>query len=132
MNTENCETTNCCTPTNTEAASPAEVKWTKPHYRADKDGNSYKVRVFMPGVAKSGVGVSIEKETLTIEGVRSDAVDESWKPVIEEISRDNYQLKLHLQVDVDVDKIVAKIDDGVLNLTLPIAEAAQPKVVTVA
>jgi HSP20 family protein len=129
MSTESCENTNCCTPAT--AVAPAEAKWTKPHYRAEKDGNAYKVRVFLPGVAKSGVSVSLDKDTLTIEGVRSDTVEESWTPVFEEIKRDGYRLQLHLEVDIEEEKIEATVDDGVLNLTLPIAEAAKPKVIAV-
>ena len=117
--------------TSESCATACETNWVKPHYRAEKEEHSFNVRVFMPGVTKTGVNVSIEKDTLHIEGVRSDTVDESWKPVFQEINRDGFRLQLHLSVDIDADKIEATVHDGVLNLKLPIAEAAKPRTILV-
>lgn len=126
MNTEalqKCDSETCGTAT--------EANWVKPHYRAEKEEHSFNVRVFMPGVTKSGVNVSLEKDVLKVEGVRSDSVDENWKPVFQEINREGYRLQLHLSVDIDADKIEATVKDGVLNLKLPIAEEAKPKTILV-
>jgi len=108
-----------------------ENSWVKPVYRAEKSEHNYSVRVFMPGVTKSGVNVSLEKDVLTVEGVRSDTVEESWQPVFQEIDRDSYRLQLNLNVDIDAEKIEANVTDGVLTLTLPVAEEAKPKSILV-
>ena len=113
------------------ANAASEATWVKPSYRAEKVDATYRVRIFMPGVTRTGVNVSVEKDVLTIEGIRSDSVDESWKPVFQEIRSDGYRLQLHLNVDIDADKIEATVRDGVLNLVLPIAEAAKPRTITV-
>ncbi len=54
-----------------------------------------------------------------------------WKPLYRELSDVNYQLKLKLNVPVEDSKLSAKLEDGVLTLTLPVKEAAKPRTIAV-
>jgi len=74
----------------------------------------YEVYVDMPGVLKEDVEVTTEGNTLRIRGKRSDSYQHlSSFPGQTWFSRD-----LSLGYGIDRDKIEAKLQDGVLRLTL--------------
>ena len=125
---------NCCT--NDESAvactdTQTNVTFTKPHYRAKQDEAGYSLRVYVPGVGKSGVALTLAKEVLTITAKRSDATPEGWSSLSRELSADDYQLRLHLDTKIDSDRITAKLEYGVLDVALPLKEAAQSRVIDV-
>ena len=126
---------NCSTNDDTAVAckdAEANVTFTKPHYRARQDEAGYSLRVYVPGVGKSGVTLKLAKDVLTITAKRSDTTPEGWSPLSRELSTDDYQLRLHLDTKIDSDRITAKLEDGVLDVALPLKEAAQPRVIDVA
>lgn len=103
----------------------------KPKYRVSRDDSAYTVQVFLPGVAKAGVNLSVDQRLLTIEAERSDRHDESWTPIFQELDRSGYLLQLKLSPEVDGEKIKASVDQGVLTLVIPVAEAAKPRTIPV-
>jgi HSP20 family protein len=126
---------NCSTNDDTAVActdTQTNVTFTKPHYRAKQDEAGYSLRVYVPGVGKSGVTLKLAKDLLTITAKRSDTTPEGWTPLSRELSTDDYQLRLHLDTKIDSDRITAKLEDGVLDVALPLKEAAQPRVIDVA
>ncbi|MFT5191579.1 MAG: HSP20 family protein [Verrucomicrobiales bacterium] len=106
--------------------------FTKPRDQASNDDQDYSVRVYVPGVDKSGVTLSLAKEILTITAKRSDSVPESWKALGQELPSEDYQLLLQLDGKIDPDRITAKLENGVLDVTLPVKEAVKPRVIEVA
>ena len=103
----------------------------KPFYEIDPGEDQYKIRIFMPGVKKDGTDVSIERDILTINGYRKLEEPEHWRAIRRELSNADFRLRLHLNTPVDEQKADAKMEDGVLHLTLPVAESAKPRRVTV-
>jgi HSP20 family protein len=99
----------------------------KPRYAVTGDKDTYAVRVELPGVKKDGVEIRLEKDLLTILAKRSDSPLAGWRPLHRELSQENYSLRLRLNVPVDENRLEAKLEDGVLQLSLPIKEAAKPK-----
>ena len=93
-----------------------------------KDG--YVLEAEMPGVNKDGLELTVENNELTIVGRRSDpalAAD-----VVYRESRDlDYRRVFDLDPSIDAGKISAKIEHGVLTLTLPKAESVKPRKITV-
>ena len=108
----------------------------QPRYKASKldDVDAYEVAVVLPGVNKKGLEVSAEDGELTIIGRRDAWVPEGWRPVCgsapEECPAD-YRLVLSLNVDIDSERISAKLEDGILTLRLPVSEASKPKLIAV-
>ncbi len=123
MNTELCKT-NECQPANT-------INYQKPRYSVIDHNDFYQVRVDVPGVNKDGVSITHEGDTLLIKATRNAANRSDWKLLREENRELDYQLKLQLNVDVDGEKISAKTENGILTVTLPIAEAAKPRTISV-
>lgn len=106
-------------------------RYLKPFYEVREEKDAYHVSVFMPGVAKNDVRITLEKDRIFIEGSRRDFAESSWKPVFREIPDADYRLQLELNVDIDEGSIEARTDMGVLDLRLPVAEAARPRTIAV-
>ena len=93
-------------------------------------GDVYMLNVEMPGVNKEGLEISVENNELTIIGRRSLAQIEGT--LIHRESRpENFRRVFELDPSIDMSKISARIDQGVLNLTLPKAEQVKPRKITV-
>ena len=92
--------------------------------------DGYTLEVEMPGVNKGGLEISVENNELTIVGRRSLSAMEGT--LIHRESRpENYRRTLELDPSIDANKISAKIDEGVVSLTLPKAEHVKPRKITV-
>ena len=92
--------------------------------------DSYTLEIEMPGVKKDGLQISVENNELTIIGRRSLPAVEGT--VIHRESRaDNFRRVFEIDPSIDADKISAKIDQGLVILTLPKAEHVKPRKITV-
>jgi len=92
--------------------------------------DGYTLEVEMPGVNKGGLEISVENNELTIVGRRSLPAVEGT--LIHRESRpENYRRTFELDPSIDANKISAKIDQGVVALTLPKAEHVKPRKITV-
>ena len=121
MMTATCNAPACST------AKPAEELTLKPRYAVTSDEHAYSVRVELPGVAKEDVSIDFEQDVLSLKAARKSAVPETWKPLHKELNHLGFALRLKLNSHVDEDKLTAKLEDGVLTLTLPIREVAKPR-----
>jgi len=92
--------------------------------------DGYTLEVEMSGVNKEGLEISVENNELTIVGRRSLPAVEGT--LIHRESRpENYRRTFELDPSIDANKISAKIDQGVVTLTLPKAEHVKPRKITV-
>jgi HSP20 family molecular chaperone IbpA len=85
----------------------------------------------MPGVVRDSLDVSLEDGVLTIEGRLDFSKYQGLEPVYTEYNVGHYARSFSLSDKVDQDNIAAKIEDGVLTLTLPKAQAARPRRIAV-
>lgn len=118
----------------TENSLPAEAReqrYLKPSYDVSFDDHTYTVEVILPGVAKEGVEVAIEEDFLTITGHRQPILNPAWKALHQEIPQADYRLKLQLNVFINADQIKAVTENGILTVTLPVAEEAKPRQIAV-
>ena len=93
-------------------------------------GDGYTLEVEMPGVNKEGLDISVENNELTITGRRSFPAVEGT--LIHHESRpENFRRTFDLDPSIDANKISAKIDQGLVRLTLPKAEHVKPRKITV-
>ena len=86
----------------------------------------------MPGVDKEKVEINVEDGVLTVDGRINSAKYQDLQPVYTEYNIGNFRRSFDLSNSIDQDKIRADIKDGVLTLTLPKAEQAKPRKITVA
>ena len=72
----------------------------------------------MPGVSKDQVEVSVDGEMLLVEAERTEKVDNEGL-LRSEIRSDKYRRIFQIGSKIDRDAISAKMENGVLKLTLP-------------
>lgn len=85
----------------------------------------------MPGVTSKSVDIDLRESVLTIQGRISPAEGEKEVTVYREFDWGDYLRQFTLSDAIDQEKITAKMDQGVLRLTLPKAEKRKPKKIQV-
>ena len=94
----------------------------------DKDG--YVLQAEMPGVSKDNLEITVENGELIIVGRRSRT-----HPAGEWIHRESrqvdYRRVFELDPSIDTNRVTAKVEQGVLTLHLPKAEALKPRLIPV-
>ena len=85
----------------------------------------------MPGVAADGVTIDLDDGVLTITGEVKPWEDSDEMDVLVEFEIGKYYRQFTLSEMIDQKRIEANLEDGVLRLTLPKAEKAKPRKITV-
>jgi HSP20 family protein len=95
-----------------------------------ENDTNYVVTTEMPGVQPDNIQVRVENDILTIEGEIPEQVSEQKegdRVIMKERRYGKFSRRIRLPQMVDADKVEASYQDGVLKLTLPKSESAQPK-----
>jgi HSP20 family protein len=93
-----------------------------------KDG--YVLEAEMPGVAKDGLDISLEGTEITITG-RRQAEKVNGQSLLRERPVMDYRRAFELDPAIDTTKITAKMDQGILKLTLPKSESVKPRKIAI-
>jgi HSP20 family protein len=93
-----------------------------------KDG--YVVEAEMPGVNKEGLEITLEGNELTIVGHRNSE-QVNGQTLFRERRLSDYRRSFELDPAIDTSKVTAKIDQGILTVTLPKSERVKPRKITV-
>lgn len=95
-----------------------------------EEGDGYLLQVEMPGVNREGLEISTENNELTVIGRRSLPTVEGT--VLHRESRPHdFRRSFEIDPSIDVNKINARIEQGLLTITLPKAEHVKPRKITV-
>lgn len=94
-----------------------------------KDG--FYLEAEMPGVNKSGLEVLLEQNELTLVGHRSQEASNDAEFLYRESDTRDFRRVFALDPTIDTAKIDAKIENGVLRLFLPKAEAVKPRKIVI-
>ncbi len=89
------------------------------------------VEAELPGVKSEDLEISVTGNELLLKGRRPDLEAENVAFHRRERRVGEFQRVLRLPVEIDSQKVEASLTDGVLLLTLPKAEAAKSKKITV-
>ena len=97
-----------------------------------EDDNNYYVHADLPGVAKKDLKLSFKDGQLVISGERLNEIKED-KKTYHRVERTfgKYYRAFNLPEKIVADKIEAKFEDGQLNITIPKAEEAKPKLLEI-
>jgi HSP20 family protein len=96
-----------------------------------ENADGYTLEVEMPGVNKETLEMWIENNELTVSGRRSMPSVEGTL-LHRELRPENFRRTFELDPSIDSAKISAKIEQGVVSLTLPKAEQVKPRKIAVA
>ena len=81
--------------------------------------NEYLIEAEMPGIAKDEIDLSMDGDNLTITVNREEEVDNSERNYIHKERRVSSMRRSIRLIDVKLDDIKAKIDNGILHITVP-------------
>ena len=103
-----------------------------PLMNVTEDKDNYHVRAELPGLMADDLEISVTGDTLSIAGERKLPLeDENAQYHRREREAGRFSRIVSLPAQVDTGKVQARFTDGVLTVTLPIAESVKPKQIAV-
>jgi HSP20 family protein len=106
-----------------------EREYTTPGVNIFETKDGYVLEAEMPGVNKEGLNISLEENVLTIVGHRQAAPEAGL--LYRESRPADFRRVFELAPSIEASGITAKIEQGILVLTLPKAEKVKPRKITV-
>jgi HSP20 family protein len=98
---------------------------------AIRHGNALEVRFDVPGVAPDSIECTVERNVLTVKADREWWPAEGDEVLARERPQGTYSRQILLGEALDSDNIEAHYENGVLTVTIPVAERAKPRKVDV-
>ena len=108
--------------TRTPASMPMDV-W--------RSGQEYHVALDLPGVNADSVELTVERGVVTIRAERAQQFGQGDQVLLAERPQGQFTRQLMLGEGVDQENLQADYRDGVLHLTIPVAQQAQPRRISV-
>lgn len=115
-----------------DQVAAAAVPSVRPAYEIKEAPDAWAVTVYLPGVARDGLELTAEEGQVRIVGRRAWQQPEGWTTLHREThATASFELVLSHDNALDADKITAELNDGVLRISLPKAEAVKPRKIAV-
>ncbi|MGO4258169.1 Hsp20/alpha crystallin family protein [Marmoricola sp. RAF53] len=95
-----------------------------------REGDAFVLEFDLPGVARETIDLDVERNVLTVRAERL-APNGDWETLATERTRGLFSRQLVLGDNLDLERIDAAYADGVLRLTIPVAERAKPRKIEV-
>ena len=109
-----------------EARTPVREAHWAPATEIATVPDGWQVRMALPGIDPGDVKIDLNGNMLTVAGARANRREDA-ELNRSEISYGRFERLLTLPSNVDTDRVVANFDNGMLDLTLPLAESAKPR-----
>ena len=108
-----------------------EARAGHPRMSFDDQGAAFVVRADVPGLAEKDIELSATATTLTLKGKRTIEAPKGYSTHRNERSSFSFARTFELPAKVDSERVEARLENGVLTVTLPKAAEAQPKQISV-
>jgi HSP20 family protein len=96
-----------------------------------RTGDHYVLHADLPGIDPGSVDVDVQNNTLTIKAERSERTEDGVQWISSERFTGTYLRQIALGDGIDAERISATYANGVLTVTLPVAERAKPRKVSI-
>ncbi|MBI3787877.1 MAG: Hsp20/alpha crystallin family protein [Ignavibacteriales bacterium] len=94
--------------------------------------NEFVIVAELPGVKKEDVKISVENGSLTLSGERkSTEAPQDAKTILNEMRTKKFSRQINLPKNVDVTKISAELQNGILQITVPKSAEAQAREINI-
>ena len=112
------------------AVAERAPEYAAPDVNIFESNDGYVLEAEMPGVTKEGLEITLEGTEITITGTPKE---EPMKGefLLRESRRAAYRRVFELDPAIDTARIAARVDQGVLTLTLPKSEKVKPRKIAV-
>jgi HSP20 family protein len=94
---------------------------------AYRRGDTFHVELDLPGVDPDAIEMTVEQNVLTIRAERRFEPQDDDEIVVSERIQGVFSRQLLLSESLDNDQLEAEYVNGVLRLTIPVAEQAKPR-----
>jgi len=91
-----------------------------------REGDVFVLEFDLPGVHRDAIDIHVERNVLTVRAERPGRHGD-WELLASERTRGAFSRQLVLGENLDLDRLDAAYADGVLRLTVPVAERAKPR-----
>lgn len=98
---------------------------------AYREGDRFVVHFDLPGVDSSSVELTVEKDVLTVTAEREWQPNEDQQVFAAERPQGTFRRQLFLGEGLDPEGVEARYDNGVLTVTIPVAEQAKPRKIAI-
>ena len=96
-----------------------------------REGDKFVIEFDLPGVNPETIDLDVERNVLTVKAERV-AGNGDWQKLASERVHGQFSRQLVLGDNLDLDRIEAGYDSGVLRLVVPVAEKAKPRKIQIA
>ncbi|WP_280400608.1 Hsp20/alpha crystallin family protein [Nocardia carnea] len=96
-----------------------------------REGDEFLVEFDLPGIDVESLDLDIERNVVTVRATRPE-LDSGRSMIAAERPRGVFSRQLFLGEGLDTEHIRADYRDGVLRLTVPVAEKAKPRKIEIA
>ena len=93
---------------------------------AYRRGNEFKVDLDLPGADPGSIDLTVEADLLTVRATRSSHEAKGDEVQVAERGHGQFGRQLFLGESLDRDHMAADYHDGVLTITIPVAETVKP------
>lgn len=93
-----------------------------------EDEDAYLLSALVPGLKAEDLNIQVLENVVSIEG---EFKADEGEYLLNELPNGSFQRTLRMPAPIEADAVEAKIEQGVLTLTLPKAESARPKKIQV-
>lgn len=94
--------------------------------------NQLKVEAHLPNFEQNDVNIQVENNALVISAERHEKEEDKDKKYVVRESSSSFYRRIALPDRADTDKIEAKLDDGVLKVSVPLTPLPEPKKIAIA
>jgi HSP20 family protein len=94
---------------------------------AYRRGEAFHVELDLPGVDPDSIDLTVEQNTLTVRAERRFEPQEGDELIVSERPQGTFSRQLMLSNSLDSERLGAEYVNGVLRLTIPVAEQAKPR-----
>jgi HSP20 family molecular chaperone IbpA len=98
-----------------------------PNVNLIESGEAVVAQLEVPGAGPEDIEITLEKRVLTVTAKVKKEQPEGFRPLHQEYETGNYERSFTLHEEIDGSGIGAEVRDGILTLTLPKCEEAQPR-----
>lgn len=107
------------------------AKFLRPASTIVEKADGYIIEADMPGVTRDGLAITVKDDTLTITGRRTK-LPVNARALHRERTNLDYERSFELGREIDSAHVSARLEQGVLQIFLPKAEALKPRRIEVA
>ena len=98
---------------------------------AYRRGNEFKVHLDLPGVDLGSIQLTVEQDVLSVRATRTWTPDDGDQIQVSERIQGEFNRQLFLGESLDRDNVTATYENGVLTITIPVAEQDKPRKVEI-